>query len=335
MEIGWPTLWRFFVFLAIVAILYFARSSFAMLFVGVVVSLGIDPLVTFLAERVKMGRVLGTLLTFLFVIAILVLIAYLVVPVVGGEVRDFAANFNQSFSDLFGFNIPIPGWKDLGHGVGQIVVSITSGNASVPAVVANFFSDLLLTVGAIVVTLYLSIEKDGADKMLRWILPASYEKQIIAVFDSFKNKMRKWLGTQLILSLFIGVAVGLGMWFIGVRYPFILGVLAAIFEVVPIIGPIVTGAVAFLIAISSSLTLAIYAVLFFLFVQQLENHVLVPLIMGRSMKVHPVIVVVSLLAGGEIAGFVGILLGVPISVLIQEIFNYLSEQREQRPRPDS
>jgi predicted PurR-regulated permease PerM len=152
----------------------------------------------------------------------------------------------------------------------------------------------------------------------------------MAIFNSFKLKMRRWLGTQLVFSLFIGLAVGLGMWFIGVRYALILGILAGIFEVVPIIGPVVTGAVAFLVAMSDSTVLGLYAVIFFFVVQQFENHVLIPLVMGKSMRVHPVIAVVSLLAGGQLAGFVGIILGIPIAVLVQEIFNYLAARKEKR-----
>jgi predicted PurR-regulated permease PerM len=88
--------------------------------------------------------------------------------------------------------------------------------------------------------------------------------------------------------------------------------------------------VAFLVAMSDSTVLGLYAVIFFFVVQQFENHVLIPLVMGKSMRVHPVIAVVSLLAGGQLAGFVGIILGIPIAVLVQEIFNYLAARKEKR-----
>jgi len=166
--------------------------------------------------------------------------------------------------------------------------------------------------------------------MVRVILPDVYEGPVLAIFDAFETKMRRWLGTQLIISLSIGLMVGLGMWLIGVRYALILGILAAIFEVVPIIGPVMTGLVAFLVAMSDSTILAVYAVLFFFVIQQFESYVLIPIVMGKSMRVHPVVAVVSLLAGAQIAGFVGIVLGVPIAVLVQEIFNYLAERKGRR-----
>lgn len=210
------------------------------------------------------------------------------------------------------------------------VINFVAG-ASVPSAISKIFSSIIMIFSAVIITLYLSIEKEGAEKMVRIILPDSYERPVLAIFSAFEIKMRRWLGTQLVLSLFIGLAVGISMWFIGVRYALILGILAAIFEVVPIIGPVMTGLVAFLVAMSDSTILGVYAVIFCFIIQQFENYVLIPIVMGKSMRVHPVVVVVSLLAGGQIAGFVGIILAVPIAVLVQEIFNYFVERKEQRP----
>ena len=312
-----------------VGLIYLARGAFAALLVGVVLSLGLDPIVSFVAEKLRIGRLLGTLLVILLAIIVLIAALYFIVPVVAHEAGGFFTHFNESTVTFFNVNVSIPSLANLGNGIGSAISQYLGTNGSVPVTVTKVFENLLLILAALIITLYLTIEKDGADKMLRLILPQAYERPIVAVFDRFKFKMRRWLGTQLILSVFIGLAVGLGMWLIGVRYPLILGVIAAILEVVPIIGPIVTGAVAFLIAISDSVVLAVYAVIFFLIIQQFENHVLVPIVMGKSMRVHPVIVVFALLAGGELAGFVGIVLAVPISVLIQEVIDYMAERREK------
>jgi predicted PurR-regulated permease PerM len=122
------------------------------------------------------------------------------------------------------------------------------------------------------------------------------------------------------------------MWVLGVEYPILLGVLAAVLELVPVIGPIVVGCIAFLIASATSIPLAVYTVIFFFVLQQIENHVFVPIVVGKSMKVHPVVVIISLIAGGRIAGFVGVILAVPIAVLVQEIFDYFAEKKERRKK---
>lgn len=142
------------------------------------------------------------------------------------------------------------------------------------------------------------------------------------------------MAAQASLSAVVGLLVWLGLWAIGVRYAFVIGMLAAVLEIVPVIGPVMVGVVAFLVAVSDSMMLGVYSVAFFFGVQQLENHILLPLIMGKGMKVHPVVVLMALLAGGKIAGFVGILLAVPIAVIIQEIFGYIAEKKNERTRPN-
>lgn len=330
-ELSWNTLWRVLVFLAGAALIYFAWDAFAVLLVGVVISMGIDPFVTYLAEKAKIGRIFAAILVILAIIFIFAFGIYLITPVIFEELVGFLSHFTQSVSsifplDNFGFDP-----ENLNLGLDKILSFVSGAGSSVPGAISSLFGNALLFFSAIFITLYLSIEKDGAENMLRAVMPDDYERPILSIFNGFKVKMRRWLGTQFVLSLFVGLAVGLGMWAIGVRYALVLGIIAAIFEVVPIIGPIMVGILAFIIAISDSTVLGIYALIFFFLVQQFENHILIPVIMGKSMRVHPVIVLVSLLAGGEIAGFIGIILSVPLAVLVQEVLNYLAERKERRP----
>ena len=98
-------------------------------------------------------------------------------------------------------------------------------------------------------------------------MPDAYEKPFLHIFNRFKLKIRRWFAAQLALSLIIGILVGVGLWLLGVKYFLVLAILAAVFEIVPIIGPILAGAAAFLIASSSSISLGLYTLLFFFVVQ--------------------------------------------------------------------
>ena len=89
---------------------------------------------------------------------------------------------------------------------------------------------------------------------------------------------------------------------------------------------------AFVVALSGSFASGIYVLLFFVVVQQVENNVLIPFIMGKTLKVHPVVVLISVLAGARVAGLFGVLVSVPVAVLAQEIFNYLAEQKTKKPQ---
>ncbi|MDI6821089.1 MAG: AI-2E family transporter [Patescibacteria group bacterium] len=326
LEVGWGTLWRIAIFVAVILMIYFVREVVGMLLVAMVLALGLDPFVSFLEKR-KFPRLLGTIIVFFIAVLLLVTALYLVVPVIVTEATGFIRDFNKTFSEIFGFSLPENILKNFSLTLEKTLGALTAAHISVTGAIGTVFSKLVLVVSTIIVTFYLTVQRDGVERLLRLVLPSTLERSVLAVFNRFKIKIRRWLVAQLGLSLIVGLLVGFGMWILGVRYPFVLGALAALFEIVPLIGPVVTGAVAFMIALSSSLNLGLYAVLFFIGIQQFENHVLIPLVMGKTMKVHPVIVIISLLAGASLAGFVGMLLSVPIAVLAQEVLNYLAERR--------
>ncbi|MAF80066.1 hypothetical protein CL629_03250 [bacterium] len=324
--ISWRTLWRIFLFGLVIFALFVAHDALGVLFISVVLSLGIDPLVSFLEKR-RVHRLLGTLLVFLVGAIAVGGVLYLAIPVIVTETVGFLGEFNETLEKIFGISLPSTVIRDLSTNLSRVLAFLGASNISVGFAVSRVVSQIVLVLATLVVSFYLSVEKHGTERLLRLILPKSYEEPVLRVFTRFKTKVGRWLGAQLALSLLVGVVVALGLTFLGVRYPLVLGLLAALFELVPIIGPILAGFAAVIVALSDSFTLAMYVLIFFLLVQQLENHILIPMIMGKTMKVHPIIVIVSLLAGGQIAGFIGILLAVPIAVLAQEVFTYLAERK--------
>jgi len=325
-EVGWGTLWRIAIFVAVILMIYFVREVIGMVLVAMVFALSIDPFVNFLEKR-KFPRLLSTILIFFIAFLLVAIVLYLVVPIIVTEAAGFIRDFNKTFSGIFGLSLPENILKNFSLTLEKILSTLTATDISITGAIGTVFSKLVLVVSAIIVTFYLTVQRDGVEYLLRLVLPNTLERSVLAVFNRFKIRIRRWLVAQLCLSIVVGLLVGFGMWLLGVRYPFVLGAFAALFEIVPLVGPVMTGAVAFIIALSSSLNLGFYAVLFFVGIQQFENHILTPLVMGKTMKVHPVIVIVSLLSGASLAGFVGMLLSVPIAVLAQETLNYLADRR--------
>lgn len=301
LEVSWQTLWRILFCILLAYFVFLARSMFGVLFLAIIISLGIDPLVSLL-ERKKINRLLSTLVIFLIALLIIATVIYVVAPIIGLELGSFIQHFSKVISTLFGVSISASFLKDMNTAINQTLGFLNVADISISGAIGAVFHRILFLIFGVVITFYLTIERDGPERLLRVVLPDAYERPVPRIFENFKAKIRHWLGAQLLLSVIIGLVVWVGLWLIGVQYPLVLGILAGVFELVPVIGPILTGAVAFLIAVSDSLSLGLYAVLFFFIVQQLEGHVLVPLVMGKAMDVHPVIVVVALLAGGEIAG---------------------------------
>jgi len=326
-EIGWGTMWRVAAFLGIIYLLFIARSAVAVFLVSAVISLGLDPFVSYL-ERIKIPRILGTFVVFIFGIIILATSAYFVIPILLSEFQNFISYFGSVSYSLFGIQIPSFPFESISQHWQEALGMIGVSGASISSAVGAAFFQGFLVVATIVSSFYLTFDSAVLERVIKALVPNTQEKSALILFNNFKNRIRRWFSTQLLLCLLMGFVAGGGMWMLGVPYAFVIGILAAIFELVPMIGPVIVGAAAFLIAVSESFSLGIYALVFFMILQQLENHILIPLVMGKAMRVHPLLVILSILAGGQIAGFIGILLAVPIAVLTEEVVTYVGERRK-------
>jgi len=136
---------------------------------------------------------------------------------------------------------------------------------------------------------------------------------------------------QLLLMLFVGGMATIALLIIDVPFALLLGVIAGIFEALPFVGPILGAIPAVLVALLSDPASAIWVVVSFFAIQQVENLILVPRISGESVKLHPAMVMVVLVVGNELAGFLGMLVAVPITAVIRDVFKYLYLRLQDAP----
>jgi len=306
--------------LLFVLALFWARQALIILFLAIVISSSIDGLVSWL-QRKKIPRIFGTLLIFLVALTILALLLYTLIPIAIFELQSLLGNLKK-------IEIPIFGALDISQFVGidkylgnlgNLADVLFSGGASFLNIVAAVFGNLALIIATLILSFYLTVNRAGVEKFLRIILPIIYEDYIVGIYLRARKKMGRWLQGQILLMLVVGAATTIGLWILGVKYSLILGILAGVLEIVPIVGPIFSGTIAFLVAISESWILGLYVIILFLVIQQAESHLLIPLIMRKTVGISPVVVVIALLAGSQIAGLVGIILAVPTAVVLQEV----------------
>ncbi|MEK9150990.1 MAG: AI-2E family transporter [Patescibacteria group bacterium] len=328
-DISWGTLWKIFFMLLLAAGLFMAREVIIILFLSIVISSAIDSPVSFL-QRKRIPRILGTILIFLAVLAVISLLLYIIVPVSIFELKNLLANMDKMEVPFLGKLDTIALAEKLGevlNGFGNVLVK--GGVSSFLSVVSGIFGNIVFVLATFVLSFYLSVHQAGVEKFLRAILPMAREDYVVDIYLRVKKKLGFWLQGQLLLMFFVGFSSFLGLWILGVKYALILGIMAGLFEIVPIVGPIFVGALAFLAAVPESFSSGIYVILLFFLIQQLESHVVVPVVMGRIVGISPVVIVISLLAGSQIAGFVGLVLAVPAAVIFQEI---IEDRDRKKPK---
>lgn len=318
LDVSWRSLWRIAFVVGLIAAGFLFWDIFVILFLAIIISSAFDTPVSFL-QRYRIPRVLGALLMFLFVVGVFALLLYTIVPVAISEFTDLLHNLNS-------FEIPYIGTlntSDLAErfdaSLGGLRDLLFSGGASVISILTNVFGNIVLTVVTFILALYLTIDHHGVEKFLRAVLPTSSEQYVLDLYGRVRHKLGLWFQGQLLLMLIIGILIFLGLWMLGVPYSLVLGIIAGILEIVPAAGPLLAGIFAFIVAFSQSPTLGVYVAILFVAIQQLENHLLVPMVMQKTVGISPVVVVIALLAGSHIAGVLGIILAVPVAVILQEL----------------
>ncbi len=328
-EISWASLWRVvFVFL-IAYLFYLAKDISLAVLLSIVISSALDPIMSWLEKR-RIPRVLSALAIFVFLILLIAILIYIILPVALTEINTFIDVLAKA-------DIPVLGLEKLSQvssafseSIGRLAGVLFSGGTSLFDTLSKFLGGISLFIMTFVLSFYLSVDRDGVEKLLRAILPPSYEDQILSIYFRTRHKIGKWLEGQILLSLSIGTAVFIGLSLLGIKYSLVLAILAAILELVPYVGPIVSGSVAVLIALSQSQALAVYVLIFFVVIQKLEGTFLTPTFMRLTTSLNPAVILIAILLGGQLAGIVGFILAVPGAVLVQEVINHWSETKMKR-----
>ncbi len=149
-----------------------------------------------------------------------------------------------------------------------------------------------------------------------------YREKVRTLLTEVARAIGGYLQGQILVCLFVGAMVFGGLLFLKIPYPFVLACLAGITEAIPIIGPILAAIPAILLGLTVSPMIALKTALFYLIVQQVENHIIVPKIMGGTIHLHPVIVITGLLLAGELYGVGGMILALPVIATVRILIKH-------------
>lgn len=326
-----------FIVLALV-FLYLVRDVIVILFFAIIIASAVGPFANWLESK-KFPRLLGVLLLYLAFFGLVVFLLSLIVPFVALELGqltqalpDFVSNLSgalekaqqTSSSRYFDFFSEIQNMLD---SFSQFLFAYSQSAISL---IINIFGGVLSFVAIIIISFYLSVMRRGIVGFISSVMPEKYEDYVISLWKRAEFKVGRWLQGQLLLALSVGLMVFVGLSLLNVKYALLLGIVAMILEIVPIVGPVLAAIPGLVLAFSQSPTLGIWVLVFYVAVQQIESHALTPLILGKTLGLNPVTVILALLIGGKIAGIIGIIIAVPIAVVIVEILDDLAKQKESR-----
>ncbi len=326
------------------ALIFVLKDIVLVLLMSVVVASSIEPGTEWFKRR-GVSRLLAVILIYLLVaICLAGMVFFLIIPLLSESsqfLQDFPVYFNanafvntlnsSSFLSSQGFVAGLTNSLNIEEVIGQINTIIGSISSNAFGTVATFFGGVLSFFLTIILSFYLAVEEDGVGKFLKAVTPIKHEKYVVALWNRSQKKIGLWMQGQLVLAIVIGMLVYLGLLMINVPNALLLAVLAAAFEIIPLFGPILASIPAIAIAfVSGGLPLALMVIGLYLIVHQFENQLIYPLVVKKVVGVSPVVSIVALAAGWQLAGVVGLILAVPLASIVIEFVSDLEKDKIEK-----
>jgi len=329
LEISWVMIWKVLLAVALAAILYTGLPVILGLFVAIVIAAALDGPVTWFQKK-GIPRLLGTLAIYIVGLIIVAALIYAIVPLAIAEFTNLLFNLKDYTGPFLDFLKASEALGTISERLNRLADALITGDIPLLNIAGAIFGGIFLTIAVLILSFYLTVGQDGVEKFITAVVPPAYEDNMLDLYFRVRRRIGRWLKGQVVLSLIIFLAVFIGLWLLDVEYALLLAVLAAIFEIIPFVGPVFSGALAVILALASSFTTALYVLILFVVIQQIENHILVPGVMKFTTSLNPAVVLISLLLGGAVFGFVGLILAVPAAVLLEEVVTDWTATKQRR-----
>ena len=311
----------------------------APLVIAVILAYVLNPPVKFLTTSARLSRTLAVVSIYLALLVILSLALVAFVPSLIQQVTSINVDFQNIVEGIsrfferplfiFGFYVDLLDvYQEVSGTLQSIVSPLASQTVSFLIGLASGFAWLIFV---LIVSFYLLKDQGRFGRSINKLVPDDYRYEVRRLGEEVNVIWSAFFRSQLVLCAVVGTLVGVTMRVVGVRNALILGIIAGVLEIIPNIGPAIAAIPAVLIAYFQGSTylllsngwFALLVIGLYVVIQQLENNILVPRIIGRSLNLHPLVVIVGAIAGANLAGILGMFLAAPMLASLRIVGNYV------------
>ncbi|MEO8065395.1 MAG: AI-2E family transporter [Candidatus Doudnabacteria bacterium] len=289
------------------------RAVLLIFLISIIISSAIDPVADFLSRH-KVPRFLSVLTVYVLFLSLIVLVGFLIVPPLGTEYEAIKnADVYQAFVSRIGVFREGLSHSAFGQAINNSLQEfVKSFGGTIFDTTKGVLTGIFSSITILVISFYLTIEENGMKNFIKHLAPYKHQAYISGLTTKIQGKVGSWVLGQIILSAIIFGLGFIGLSVLGVKYALVLALIAGLLEVVPLIGPFVSGVITMFFAFLQSPPLALAVLIMWIIIQQVENHVLVPVVMSRSVGLNPVLVILSVLVGLTLGGVIGALIAIPV-----------------------
>lgn len=314
-------------------IIVFASTLFLPILIAGILFFIFAPLVKLL-EKGKVPRTLAILIPYIVFIGIVSGLIAFIGPILSEQITDLIKNFPKYVEAISSFilNMSQTRWFEWAMeqqyvSFEQIEETLTGYATSLPENITSSFTKVLGVVTNITLTIItvpfilFYMLKDGhkLPPTAVKILPTTYRREGLKIFQDLYETLAAYIQGQLIVSLAVGLGCFIGYTIIGLEYALVLGIVVAVANIIPYLGPFIGAAPAVIIALLESPTKALLAALVVTVVQQIDGNFLSPLIIGKRLNTHPLTIILLLIGAGSFGGILGMILAVPTYAVLKAV----------------
>lgn len=316
----------------LVWLLFYLKSLVLIVLTAIVISSSIEPGVLWFMRR-SLARVWAVMVLYIVIFGILFGIAYLMLPPILDEAGSFLSTLpnyliSLNLSDLISQELVVAtqqivaGGPSIANTLFELQNIFTSTGAGAFRAVSGVFGGVFSFFLIVLLSFYFAVQETGIDDFLRMVTPVKHQAYAVSLWRRSQAKIGLWMQGQLVLSLIIAVLVYLCLAILQVPYALLLAVFAALAELVPVFGSIVAAVPAIVIAFSvGGMPLALSIAVAYIIINQLQAHLIYPLVVKKVIGIPPLLVIIALIAGAQLAGFLGVLLAVPAAAVFREFLS--------------
>lgn len=309
-EISHRTIVFTVVFLGSLWFLFYIRDILMQLFVALLLTVILNPLVSRLEQR-RVPRAISVFIVYLSILSLVIFLVANMVPLLVEQTTNFANALPKYLEDL---SIP-------NQIVDEVTRQFTSQLGQLPSQLLSIsievFANIITIVSVLIFVLYFLLARRKLPQELDKHLPKEMVERIMNILTELEKQLGGWSRAQILLMTIIGASTYVGLLLLNVPYALPLALLAGVFEAIPNLGPILAAVPAVIVGfgVSPITGLAVLALSFL--IQQLESYVIVPKVMQRSADVNPIVTLISLIIGFKVYGVVGAVLSIPVAILLR------------------
>ncbi len=308
-------------------------------FLGFIIAWLLNPVVTKL-ETKKIPRVLGTIIVYaVFILAVVIFMRFLVptiytqiqllinnLPSIFTEIEKFLDNMFDKLSHFNQFDISAIRDGTMNSLTNTLNGFINSLPSTIVNLVGGFFSSMVTITFGLVIGIYILLDFNSISKYFLKIIPLKNRFEISLLITNISTEVRKSVNGTFLVALMVFICDSFGFWIIGLQAPLLFGLLCGITDLIPYVGPYIGGIVAAIIGFSQGPLIGVMTVIVAVIVQLLENNVLQPIIMSKTIKLHPVTIIVGLLLFEHFFGIIGMILATPCIALVKVVWKFVKEK---------